>query len=237
MSIILSHFQPISTPFHFFDSSIYSSHNPLLWESNYLNFSSQLIQQLFIDYLRHIDECFFHSDERKNSYYSKDKQPRTLVTLFGTITFTRRRYTNRSTGNSFHYIDYLLGISQYQRVTNQVVSQIFHNVSCDHDSYRKATQPFGLSKSFAYYQIKKLKTDVFMPYLNKPITCDNLHIVADEDHIALQNKNKPRKRNSINSYMLRHVTIFTEITKICKNRNKLENRMILTQRAISNFFI
>ena len=230
MSIILSHFQPISTPFHFFDSSIYSSHNPLLWESNYLNFSSQLIQQLFIDYLRNIDECFFHSDERKNSYYSKDKQPRTLVTLFGTITFTRRRYTNRSTGNSFHYIDYLLGISQYQRVTNQVVSQIFHNVSCDHDSYRKATQPFGLSKSFAYYQIKKLKTDVFMPYLNKPITCDNLHI-------ALQNKNKPRKRNSINSYMLRHVTIFTEITKICKNRNKLENRMILTQRAISNFFI
>lgn len=113
MSIILSHFQPISTPFHFFDSSIYSSHNPLLWESNYLNFSSQLIQQLFIDYLRNIDECFFHSDERKNSYYSKDKQPRTLVTLFGTITFTRRRYTNRSTGNSFHYIDYLLGISQY----------------------------------------------------------------------------------------------------------------------------
>lgn len=227
MSIILSHLQSISTPFGHFDDSLPLSPNPLFWESQYLHFSSLMIAQLFVQYLEYIDNLFFHSAERKLSYYSKDKQSRTLITLFGTITFTRRRYINKSTGKYFHYIDYLLGISQYQRVTNQVISQVFHNISYEHDSYRKATQPFGLSKSFAYYQIQKLKPDVFMPYLTNPINCDNLHIVADEDHIALQDKR--RKNDSANSYMLRHVTIFTDISKVCKNRNKLENRMILTQ--------
>lgn len=219
-----------------FSNTLFHSHyqlsvspNPLFWESNYLHYSTLFIQNLFIQYLSHIDELFFNSTDRKNTYYSKDKQMRTLVTLFGTITFSRRRYINKSTGQSFYYIDYLLGISKYQRVTHQVTAQILHNISFEHDSYRKATQSFGLSKSFAYYHLKKLKPDMYVPYLHEPLSCDNLHIVADEDHIALQDKKRFRKDSSTNSYMLRHVTIFTDISKVCKNRNQLNNRMILTQ--------
>lgn len=227
--MILPHLSTISNTLFHTGYELPLSPNPLFWESHYLQFSSQLIQNLFIQYIEHIDELFFHSVDRKHTYYSKDKQSKTLVTLFGTITFKRRRYINKLTGSSFHYIDYLLGISKYQRVSNQVIAQVLHNISFEHDSYRKATQQFGLSKSFAYYQIKKLNPDVYVPYLLKPISCDNLHIVADEDHIAIQDKKRKRKKESTNSYMLRHVTIFTDISKVCKNRNQLKNRMILTQ--------
>lgn len=229
MSIILSQSHNFINTFHNFNSLIPFSPNHLFWETNYLSFSSHLIQHLFIQCLVHIDDLFFLSDDRRNSYYSKDIQTRTLVTLFGTITFSRRRYIHKSTHKPFFYIDYLLGISKYQRVTNQVIAQVLHNISFEHDSYRKATQQFGLSKSFAYHQIKKLNPNVFTPYLDQPITCDNLHIVADEDHIALQDKKKKKKKDGLNSYMLRHVTIFTDISKVCKNRNQLNNRMILTQ--------
>lgn len=205
------------------------SPNPFFWETNFLQFSTNLTHQLFIQLLAYIDEQFFHSQYRKNSYLSKDKQSRTLVTLFGTITFSRRRYIHKDSGSSFHYIDYLLGLSKHQRVTNQVLAQIIHSISFEHDSYRKATAPFGLSKSFAYHQIKKLNPNIYTPYLTNPITCDTLHIVADEDHIALQDKKKKRTKDSTNSYMLRHVTIFTTISQVSKNRNKLHNRMILTQ--------
>lgn len=229
MSIILSQPDTIINSFYNYISELPQSPNPLFWESNYINFSSNLIKTLFIQVLHQIDELFFESQERINSYYSKDKQLRTIVTTFGTISFYRRRYINKHTHKSFHYIDYLLGLSKYQRVSNQVISQILHNISFDHDSYRKATEHFGLTKSFAYYTIKKLNEDVYVPYLSNPIECDYLHIVADEDHIAVQDKNKKRKENSNNCYMLRHVTIFTDISKVCKHRNKLENRMILTQ--------
>lgn len=227
--MILSQLNPVSNTLFHIDNHFPLSPNPLFWESHYVQSASLLIQNLFIQYLEYIDELFFHSPERISTYYSKDKQERSLVTLFGTITFKRRRYSNKSTGKSFHYIDYLLGLCKHQRVTNQVIAQIIHNISFEHDSYRKATQPFGLSKSFAYYQIKKLNPDIYTPYLHHPVSCDYLHIVADEDHIAIQDKKKKRKKDSLNSYMLRHVTIFTDITRVSQNRNQLKNRIILTQ--------
>lgn len=229
MNTILTHNHTNINNHYLFNLDIFKSHDNSLWESNFFNSASNYIISVFIAHLESLDNEFFNSNNRLTFYLSKDRPERTLVTIFGTVTFKRRRYQNRTTGKYFYYIDSLLGITKKQRITNQVQAQILHSISFEHESYRKACQPFGLSKSTAYYLIKKLDPEHYVPDLSKIITCDNLHIVADEDHIALQNKKIARKSGTINSYMLRHATIFTGIKKVSKKRNQLQNRVTLTQ--------
>ncbi|MGX8680906.1 MAG: UPF0236 family transposase-like protein, partial [bacterium] len=201
------------------------------WEINYTIMAHQAVIDSFIKHLEYLDEQFFASDMRKESYLAKDKQSRTIIFSFGEVTINRRRYALRSGKGSFFFIDSLLGIPKYQRVSKQVIANILHSISYDHLSYQKAAQPYGLSKAYVYKLIKRLNPDVYMPYLEAPIKTQFLHLVADEDHVAIQDnkRSKEEKKDKINRHMVRHVTLFTDIKTVSKGRNKLVNRMIFSQ--------
>lgn len=202
------------------------------WEVNYARNMAVTMKELFVKTVEYADRCFFESDERIAMYYSKGKRSRTIVTVFGEVTFSRYRYFDRVTKKPFCFIDSLLRIRPRQRITSQVEALILHSVSYDHMSYEKSARPYGLSKGTVYNLIRKLNPDVYMPCLKEPVETVNLHIVADEDHVAIQNRSNPkakRKDGSLNTMMIRHATIFTDVKKVCKGRNKLENRMIISQ--------
>ena len=79
----------------------------------------QMINQLVIvfieEYFQMIDNDFRDSEERKKNYViNKSNVPRTLITIFGTITFYRTLYQHKITGEYYFYIDDVCGINAYK---------------------------------------------------------------------------------------------------------------------------
>src|SRR5699024_2228980 len=53
--------------------------------------------------------------ERKDKFYiNKSNVPRTLITIFGTITFNRTLYQDKITGEFYFYLDDILGFEAYK---------------------------------------------------------------------------------------------------------------------------
>jgi len=199
------------------------------WESAYTTITADAIRQAFIAALAEADEAFFHSNERKKKYYAKDTVERTLTTTFGLLSFKRRKYTHKTFGTTYYFIDDMLALHRYQRVSNDAKSAILYDITQLKLSYEASCHKFGLSKTFAYNLIQSIEPSTYTPSLKEKISCDYLHIVADEDHVAVQDKDNPRQRDKRNSYMLRHVTLYTNLIKVGKRRNKLENRVTFSQ--------
>lgn len=188
----------------------------------------------FVILLEHIDCSFAQSCERKNSFIIKDYKFRTLTTVFGTITYRRRYYQNKSTKAYYFYIDDLLDLIPYKRCTACVDAQILSSIASNSSiTYRQAASPFGMSKGYVYNLLNDLDIYLDTPDIKEPIICEQLYIQADEEHIHLQFKNQKRlktdgKLRSTN-YELKEVTIFTGREKCGKKRYQLKDRIIITQ--------
>lgn len=101
------------------------------------------ITKCVVKSLEIIDENYFNSKERKQLYAPKGKYSRTIITLFGEITFTRRAYVDKFTKkNHFYYLDSLLNISPRLILDNDVISELLFLVG-ENTSYAKAGQILG----------------------------------------------------------------------------------------------
>lgn len=194
------------------------------WETAYTALSHDFIKNAFVCELEQLDEQFFNSSERKHKFRPKDVRKRTVVTLFGEITIRRRRYVSKSSGTAFYYIDTLLGLQKYERFTSEVKAAMLQELTFEMSSYANVARRFGASKGTVYNIVRKLSFEDFDVNLKDKISCETLHIVADEDHISLQKA----KENGSKSHIIKHVTLFTEIKKIGKNRNELVERVTLS---------
>jgi len=66
-------------------------------------------------YIESLDKQFKDSNERKKKYYiNKSDIERTIVTIFGELTFKRTLYQNKITGEYYFYIDDILNIESYK---------------------------------------------------------------------------------------------------------------------------
>lgn len=92
--------------------------------------------------LEKIVEYFFNSNERKTLYYPKGTYPRTILTLFDEITFTKRAYVDKNGNNHFYYLDSLLNISPRVVLDNDVINELLFLVG-KHSSYAQASQILG----------------------------------------------------------------------------------------------
>ena len=53
---------------------------------------------MFRVYVKKVDDRFFHSNERKDRFKSKEFIKKTVTTAFGYVTFERRKYVDKKTG-------------------------------------------------------------------------------------------------------------------------------------------
>ena len=79
----------------------------------------QIMNQVCLDfttkYYELIDKDFRDSEQRKKNYViNKSNVPRTLITIFGTITFHRTLYQHKVTGEYYFYVDDVCGIDAYK---------------------------------------------------------------------------------------------------------------------------
>ena len=104
--------------------------------SNYINFMTDLdnfnynfITNIIKMYFEYIDDIFFNSSYRKNFCESKDFYNRTIITLFGKITYRRRYYYDKKHNDRFFFTDFFLGLPKRKYFDPFVCSEICNDSS------------------------------------------------------------------------------------------------------------
>jgi len=84
---------------------------------NYINviqsFNSILTKAITLSikaYLEELDYNYTISNERKCKYHIKDYRARTILTIFGEITYSRHFFKSKLDGSSFCYVDRQLSL-------------------------------------------------------------------------------------------------------------------------------
>ncbi len=67
--------------------------------------TQELALKSLLKTLEEMDTTYRDSSLRKRHYYIKNYRERTLITMFGKITYWRTIYEDKITGKSFTYVD------------------------------------------------------------------------------------------------------------------------------------
>ena len=74
------------------------------------SFNYSFITNVIKNYFEYIDEEFFYITYHKQFCESKGFYKRTILTLFGEITFKRRYYYDKKYNDRFNFTDFFLGL-------------------------------------------------------------------------------------------------------------------------------
>lgn len=213
------------------------------------DFSYQLARSLLKYIFEKADEEFRNSQNRTDHYYVKDTRERTIITIFGQLTYKRTIYQNRDTKKYFCYVDRKFGIPKYDQYDPCVKSMIYESYA-NNNSMIKVGQiigdrifsPFSLSKDRIYHAIPRqtvqniLKSHSALAIQPASIEAapDTLYVMADEKWIALQShdENKEKERQ-----MVKAAISFEDVALVKghKKRNQLVNRNVFFGTG-SNFW-
>lgn len=214
--------------------------------NNYLSLISSfdesmcsIIRNSLINLLEELDKNYSKSVERKAKYHIKSHHPRTILTIFGEITYNRTFYSSKLDGKSFCYIDRLLGLKKYDYFDPYIKAEILDYVS-NHNYSETANYLNSLIGNKIYVNQKSkyrsrqtvrnimLKEPLSIPKINKLNNTEILYIIADEKWINTQ-------RNNGKKIMQKAIVIFDGITS--KNgRNSLNNKMTFSGKTDSFIF-
>ena len=100
------------------------------------SFSYSFIINIIKDYFEYIDEQFFNTTYHKQFCESKGFYKRTILTLFGEITFKRRYYFDKKYNDRFYFTDFFLSIPKRKYFDPFVCSEICNEAAST--SYSKA---------------------------------------------------------------------------------------------------
>jgi|ASRL01.1.fsa_nt_gi hypothetical protein len=194
------------------------------------NNSHLFFGELMTAVLEHIDVEIMLSLERKRSWRVIKITKRTIRTIVGTVTFKRRYYQNKHTGQYAYLLDQAIGILPYQRLgvllesklldfTNTLSYEKAGEMVIDFDTICKQTVKNIVSKFAA-------KENEFFKDKDDKKIVKSLYIEADEDHVSLQ---KSLKNNVINKLIYVHEGKSTE----SKGRKFLLNKKIFASNLKS----
>ena len=152
--------------------------------------------------LEKLDEEYFNSLKRKALYYPKGAYSRTIITLFGEVTFKRRAYVDKNGKNHFYYLDSLLNISPCVVFDNDVINELLF-LAGKYTSCSTIGQILGqyifkndfsiekskyISRATIANYIKRSDINAFFPLKQNKVK--DIFIELDEHYIPIQ---KPKK--------------------------------------------
>lgn len=213
--------------------SINNINNYINLLSSYDNFMCNTLRESLIKLLEELDHSYCISIERKSKYHIKSVHKRTILTIFGEITYTRTFYISKLDGKSFCYIDRLLGLKKYDYFDPYIKAEILDYVS-NHNYSETAEHINSLIGNRISIEEKEkylsrqtvrniiLKENLSIPKINKLKDTDTIYIIADEKWISTQ-RNKGKK------IMQKAIVVFDGITSK-DNRNILNNKRTFSGR-------
>lgn len=182
--------------------------------------------------LKKLDEDYFNSSQRKALHYPKETYSRTIITLFGEVTFKRRAYVDKNDKNYFYYLDSLLNISPRVVFDNDVINELLL-LAGKHTSYSTIGQTLGqyifkndfsidkskyISRATITNYIKRSDINAFFPLKQNKVK--DIFIELDEHYIPIQ---RPKKSPySIKKQMVKAAKIYS-----CRIKNGYTDRFII----------
>lgn len=196
--------------------------------SNLDNSLCNIAKQSLVTIFEAIDKSYSNSIERKHKYHIKAHLPRTILTVFGEITFTRTFYTDRYNKGSYCYLDRFLGLKKHDYfdpyIKATIVEYSANNpiptvVNMINDLIGNRIKLEDKIKYLNRQTIRNIILDSKLsnPELKQLDTPDTLYVIADEKWVHTQNNNNE-------DVMVKSIVVFDGIKD--KPRKSLNNKRI-----------
>lgn len=175
---------------------------------NYINLLSNLDENLnklardsLVNIFEHLDYSFSNSTERKRKYEIKSHHPRTILTIFGEITFNRTFYKSKFNNENYCFVDRYFGLHKYDYFDPYLKALVIDYAS--NNSMPKTAKyindlidnRLSLDQKIKFLSRQTVRNIIISARLSKPHnafkenTPDTLYIIADEKFIHTQNNN------------------------------------------------
>lgn len=235
---------------------------------NYSNMIEEIDRAVHLqglDMIRNVieqaDLAFRNSPDRTQRYYVSNTRPRTIITIFGELTYKRTEYRDRSTKEPFIYIDEKLGIPRHS-IYDPCVCSMIYDLYSDHNSMIKVGKqvgsqihPFSASEDPNLHAIPRQTVQkillrfkkVIPPIQERPETPERLFIMADEKFIPLQREIRSDEDPDILidgevSSFKSHTKAMTKIAVVFEGREQLVrkngescNRWVLVNKHVFTY--
>lgn len=149
--------------------------------------AEEFVQKFLEETVELLDNSLREHPEYRPGWTIQKKEPRTLVTTVGTLNYERRYYKNKKTGERAYLVDRLLSIPAYERISTENKVALCTEV-VEH-SYRESAQIVcngQISKQSVLRIIKEANLPKAPVLEQGKEEVRELHIQADEDHVAMQ---------------------------------------------------
>ena len=245
MNIILQNYKNLINNLiktYFIDKidDVISKFNPSGNVDNYIDLLSSLDNNM-ADFMRislknileELDRNYCISLERRRKYHIKYKTSRTILTIFGEITYSRYFYKSKLNGKCFCYIDRLLGLKKYDYFDPYIKAEILDYVS--NNNYSETANHINSlignristkekEKYLSRQTIRNviLKENVSKPKIDKLDDVEELYIISDEKWIPTQN-------NDHKKVMQKSIVIFDGFN-VNGKRKSLNNKITFSGR-------
>lgn len=205
--------------------------------SNLDNSLCNIAKQSLVTIFEAIDKSYSNSMERKHKYHIKAHLPRTILTVFGEITFTRTFYTDRYNKGSYCCLDRFLGLKKHDYfdpyIKATIVEYSANNpiptvVNMINDLIGNRIKLEDKIKYLNRQTIRNIILDSKLsnPELKQLDTPDTLYVIADEKWVHTQNNNNE-------DVMVKSIVVFDGIKD--KPRKSLNNKRIFASFKDNQF--
>ena len=148
--------------------------------------------EMLRDSLETMDRMLCESTFRRKSWTIEAHHTKTLLTSLGDVTFQKTLFLNKQTKQRAYLLDQILGLEPKQRLTEDAAARMLEEAV--QTSYQRGAQQVSLGTQVSRQTVKnKIHALKFPPatQTSEPKKkVDWLYIDADEDHVALQFREK-----------------------------------------------
>ena len=186
-----------------------------------------IARKSLITLIESIDRGFKNSPERRHSYHIKAHNTRTIMTIFGEITYRKTIYSHKHTYKSFCFIDDYLGLKKYDYFDPYIKAMVIKYAS-DNPCTKVAKtindmigNRIKIDEPFQFISRQTIRNIILSSPLSNPEikeleTPEDLYIMADEKFVSTQNNNNK-------DVMVKEIVVFDSKT-IKNNRTALNNK-------------
>lgn len=148
--------------------------------------------QIIKETLELMNQMLRDSAIRKEKWVVESHDNKQLITSLGTVNYTKTLFTNKETNEMVYLLDKIMGIEKHERITEDALAKLLNEAV--QTSYRRGGEEVSfeseVSKETVKNKLHALKFPRNTEVLEEKKTVDYLYIDADEDHVALQFKDK-----------------------------------------------
>ena len=157
-----------------------------------LNELHQIGIRLIRETLEEMDLSICESGFRKEEWNIEAHSKKHLLTSLGDVTFSKTFFENKTTGETGYLLDRVLGLEKNERITEDAEAAMLEEAV--QTSYRRGGEHASIldqtSKQTVKRKIHRLQFPQQWKAPEKKKTVEYLYIEADEDHVALQFRQK-----------------------------------------------